>query len=108
MKKYFILTILTLCLSLPSFSQYHQKRNHHVGDKSLSIGAVSCGVVLGIIGGTTTPDWKYSGSSTNQINGNSYYPVQNKPFFEQGPQMLCISTGVILTITGLISLMSSR
>jgi hypothetical protein len=107
MRKYIIFSLMIL-LSLQSFSQrraYNQRSNR--GRSEYTVGLITGGLALGIIGGTTTPDWKYSGSP-NQINSNTYYPVVNKPFFQQGPQMMCIVTGATLTITGLITYLAGK
>lgn len=109
MKKYIILLLISI-FSISSFAQksYHPKSRGHRFDKEMGMGLVTCGVAFGIMGATTTPDWEYTGASTSQINNNVYYPVKTKSFFQQGPQMMCISTSVVLTITGLITLISSK
>ena len=103
MKKYFILMMLTLFISTQSFSQPHHRRSSGLRSTEMPAGLIIGGVSLSLMGVLTTPDWRYVGVSSSTIPGNGTYTTQTKPFFQQGPQMMCISTGVILTITGLIS-----
>ena len=65
-------------------------------------GLVIGGVSFTIGGFLTTPDYTY------QSTGPYKVVYVRKPFFQQGARMMAITTGVTLTVSGLITLIADR
>lgn len=66
---------------------------HSIDNGKASTGLIIGGVGFTLLGITTGPDWEYQG--TQQVY---------KPLWNQKSQTCAIATGVVLTITGLITL----
>ncbi len=111
MKKFIVAllfwSLLNLVFSNKCYGQYNHHKSHERGSvNEFGLGMTIGGATMSIAGFLTAPDWYYVNTTTTQMNFTSPQS-KNKPFFQQGPRTLEICTGITLTVTGLITILTT-
>jgi hypothetical protein len=102
-----IFTLLSMTFSNKCSAQYNNHKSHEHGQiNEFGLGMIIGGTTISLAGFLTAPDWYYVNTTTTQINFTSPQS-KNKPFFQQGPRTLEICTGITLTVTGLLTILTS-
>ena len=108
MKKALVTFVLLLSFLLHADAQYGSRSSHYSNGSGPKIGlcVTGAGVAFSVAGFLTTPDytWVSTPSPGNQSSG--YW--KKKPFMQQGSRSMCIVTGVTLTFTGLITMLTGN
>lgn len=106
MKKILFTLMLGLLISLGAKAQAKRGyRNESSGFKT-GHGITIGGVIFSAAGFLTPSNY----TSVSAPNNTSAYNMQRQsvPFWQQGPKMGCIVTGVTLTATGLITMLTGK
>lgn len=100
-----LILILGLFLSLSIKAQTRHGYSDNSGFKTGH--GITVGGVIFSVAGFMTPQnytYTYTPNSTSSYN----YTRQTLPFLKQGPRAACIVTGITLTCTGLITMMTGK
>lgn len=101
--------LLTLTLGLLFVVSANAQTRHGYNDNSgfkTGHGITVGGVIFSVAGFMTPPIYTSVYTPNAQ---SSYYTTQQKlPFIKQGPRAACIVTGITLTCTGLITMMTGK
>lgn len=106
MKKILITLVLSLILSFGTKAQSGPRGYKESSGFKTSHGLVLGGVIFSAAGFLTPSNYTYVSSPNNTSAYNTQR--QSIPFLQQGPKMGCIVTGVTITLTGLITMMTGK
>jgi hypothetical protein len=102
MKKILFILLLFLSLAINSEAQYSSKRYGYEHDQKLGLCITGAGAVFTIAGFLTVPDYTWVQTSPNTGHW------KQKPFMQQGARSACIVTGITLTCSGLITMLTGN
>lgn len=109
--KTFLTFLFVLCM-LTSNAQYSKHKREPRGKSSYGTGLVVGGLGMLTLSLTTTPiyDWKANNTTynPNAIPSNTSGTYVKQPFMKQGAKAYGIITGVTLTFTGLITMLTGN
>jgi hypothetical protein len=106
MKKILFTLVLGLLISFGANAQSKRGYRSENSGFKVSHGITLGGVIFSATGFITPPLY----TSTPAPNSTSAYNFNNQklPFYQQGPRAVCIVTGITLTVTGLITMLTGK
>lgn len=108
MKKVLITFLFILSFMLGADAQYNSGHKSSYKDDSgpkIGLCITGAGVAFSVAGFLTPPDYTWVQTSPTTTTAGYWH---KKPFMEQGARSMCIVTGVTLTVTGLITMLTGN
>lgn len=105
MKKILLISMFLLSFLLNANAQHGKsKSSKFASDSKIGLGITASGVIFTVAGFVTPPDYTWVQNNTGSAMG--YW--KKKPFMEQGSRSMCIVTGITLTLSGAITMLTGN